>query len=228
MATFVNRFATITTVLAAAVTNTNTFTVSYPTGTTQATFTQGLAGSNSYMVVNGNDKYLAAAAGAGTFAISYGASTITITNNTGLTLAAGASITFQFELVDGNDVEILSFPIALATITVAGDVVTDFRPGFAGTIEDISFVVGTPVTTAAKLATLNVEIGSTDLTGGLVALTSALATPLGKVIGGSAITANNTFTADQVISVEASAVTAFVEGTGTLYVRVRRAVANAY
>lgn len=228
MATFVNRFATISTVLAAAVANAGTFTVAYPTGTTQATFTQGLAGSNSYMQVNGNDRYPAAASGAGTFAISYGASNITITNNLGFTLAAGTSIQFQFELVDGNDVEMLAFPINLASITGAGDVVTDFRPGYAGTIEDISFVVNAPVTTAAKLATLNVEIGTTDLTGGTVALTSALATPMGKVIPCAAITAGNVFTADSVISVEASAVTAFAEGSGTLYVRTRRAVANAY
>lgn len=115
--------------------------------------------------------------------------------------------------VDGTKV---NFPIALASITGAGDVLTGLTMGFAGTITSVDFVVTVPVTTGAKAATLNVEIGTTNLTGGAVALTSANCTPLGAVVAGSAVTGANTFTATDTISIEASSVTAFSEGQGYL------------
>lgn len=217
-----NKFAVVSAILAAAVADDGTFDVAYPTGTTQADFNAGLAGSNGVMIVNGNDRY---AEGASGFTASYGAGTITVTNTTGAALAAGSEITLQFDQVDGNDVVVLEFPIELASVA-NGDVVTDYRPGFDGTIEDVSFVTNKPVTTAAKLATLNLEIGATNLTGGVVALTSATVTPQGKIIAGTAITGNNAFKRGDAISVEASAVTAFVEGSGTLMVRCRRSFPN--
>ena len=112
----------------------------------------------------------------------------------------------------------LVVPITLANITGAGDVVTGVIPGFAGRVVRTEFVTGTPVTTGSKLATLNVEIGTTNVTGGEVALTSALCTPLGARIAGTAVTAANTFLATDTISVEAASVTAFSEGSGFLLI----------
>lgn len=117
---------------------------------------------------------------------------------------------------------ILSIPIKLSKVA-NGDIVTNYTPGFAGTIKKASFVVTDPVTTAAKAATLNLEIGATNLTGGAVALTSANCTPLGAVVNGAAITGANSFTNVDTISVEASSVTAFVEGEGVLLVVVETA-----
>jgi hypothetical protein len=97
-----------------------------------------------------------------------------------------------------------------------GDVLTNFTPGFPGRIVSVAFAIFDPVTTASKAATLNLEIGTVNLTGGVISLTSANCTPLGAVIAGTAITANNTFGATDTISVEASSVTAFVEGEGVL------------
>jgi hypothetical protein len=124
--------------------------------------------------------------------------------------------------VDAEGEEVLSFPVTLATIGGAVDVVTNWSPGFAGRVVAVAFVVTTPVTTAGKAATLNLEINTTNLTGGLLALTSANATPLGKVIAGTAITAGNQFEADDTISVEAASVTAFTEGAGVLLVTVAK------
>jgi hypothetical protein len=115
---------------------------------------------------------------------------------------------------------VLSFPIDLAQIAGTGDVVTNYPLQGNGRITQVAFVVTVPVTTAAKAATLNLEIGSTNLTGGVVALTSANATPLGKVIVGTAVTANNTFSDGDTLSIESAAVTAFVEGRGVLLVTV--------
>ena len=121
----------------------------------------------------------------------------------------------------GVEASILSIPIKLATIT-AGDVATGITPGFAGKITKVQFLVTTAVTTAAKAATLNLEIGTTNLTGGAVALTSANCTPLGAVVAGTAVTANNEFTDTDTISVEGSSVTAFSEGEGVLLITVER------
>ena len=66
------------------------------------------------------------------------------------------------------DRSILTIPVKLANLA-DGDVVTTFTPGFAGTIEKMDFVVTDPATTPDKLATLNLEIGTTDVTGGVVA-----------------------------------------------------------
>jgi hypothetical protein len=225
MPNFVNSFAKIDTVLVSAVANAGTFDVSYPTGFVQGSFQSGLYKSaTSYMIVNGNDRWDSTK-----FSASFGASLITITNSTGATLAAGSAISINLDVQDGNLIEILSFPVmSLASITGSIDVVTDYPPGFDGTIESVAFLVSAPVTTAAKLASLNLEIGTVNVTGGVIALTSANATPLGKLIQGSAITALNAFSASDVISIEASGVTAFVEGSGTVLVRCRRNNPNAY
>lgn len=128
-----------------------------------------------------------------------------------------AAVHIRYEGV--KPVAYLNFPVVLVEVA-DGDVVTEFTPGFAGTIEDLDFVVTDPVATASKLTTLNLEIGSTDLTGGAVALTSANCTPLGVIVAGSAITAANTFTATDTISVLATSTTAFVEGQGVLKIKV--------
>jgi hypothetical protein len=112
---------------------------------------------------------------------------------------------------------VYTLSILLDTV-VAGDVLTTFTPGFAGRIVSVAAAVTTAVTTASDLASLNLEIGTTNVTGGVVALTSANATPLGAVIAGSAVTAANLFTASDTISVEGATVTDFAEGAVDLHV----------
>ena len=114
----------------------------------------------------------------------------------------------------------VSIPIVLATVA-DGDIVTTYTPGFKFKIVKVDFLVTTAVTTGAKASTLNLEINTTNLTGGTVALTSAAATPLGKVIAGAAVTANNVGDADDTISVEASSTTPFVEGAGVLLIQLQ-------
>jgi hypothetical protein len=225
MAKIRNNFATATTVLAAAVANSASFTVAYPSGTSQLSFTAGLAAAGSYMIVNSNDSYSVAD---GKISISYDASLITITNSTGATLPAGSSIQLMFEMVDGNSRIPFVIPLPpLATITAA-DIVTEMRPGIAGTIEYWEFVTTIAATTAAKAATLNLEIDTTNVTGGTIALTSANVTPKGVVVPASAITGANVLTRESKLSVEASAVTAFAEGEGYLVVYIRPTQNDAY
>lgn len=112
-----------------------------------------------------------------------------------------------------------SIPVQLAGLTNA-NFVTGFVPGFAGRILSMQFVNTVVVTTAAKAALLNAEIDAVDVTGGVVALTSANQTPLGARVAGSAITAANHFAATSAIDFEAASVTAFAEGAGLLLVLV--------
>lgn len=110
------------------------------------------------------------------------------------------------------------FPIPDMTKLADADIVTEVTPGFAGTIEKVFWVQENPVTTASKACTLTTEIGTTNLTGGVISLTSAECTPLGKVVAGTAVAGNNTFGATDTFSIKGSGTTAFIEGSGSIHV----------
>lgn len=103
----------------------------------------------------------------------------------------------------------LQFEVDAADIA-DGDVITAFPMNHAGEILAVRAVCTKAVTTAAKASDLNIEIGTTDLTGGVVALAGTYA--LGAVEEGTAITAGGAFAATDTISIEASSTTAFIEG----------------
>ena len=210
-----NKQTYVETIMAADVAHSGTFTVAYPTGTTQESFLRGRAGSNNFIVVDNTNKFT-------TISLAYGASVITVTNSTNTTLAAGSRVLVNLDQADSDDIVVLSLPIKLARITAAGDVLTELQPNLVGTIVDAQFAVTDPVTTAARLLTLNLEIGTTNVTGGTIALTSANCTPLGALVNAAAITGNSTLTRDSKLSVEAASVTAFAEGEGVLFIYVRR------
>lgn len=218
-----NNFARISTTLVSAVADDATFTVSYPTGFSQLSFSKGMARTGGYMIVNGNDRWSQTDPG---FSVSYGASLITVTNLTGASLAAGSTIDINLDVSDGNSRIPFTIPLPPLSGITAADIVTEMYPGIAGTIEYWEFVTTVAVTTASKLATLNLEIDTTDVTGS-IALTSATLTPKGTVLG-AACTANNTLTATSKLSVEASAVTAFAEGEGYLVVYIRPTPNDVY
>lgn len=99
--------------------------------------------------------------------------------------------------------------IGLDTITAA-DVLTTWTPGFAGIVKTLDANVIVAATTASKAATINAEIGTDDVTGGL-ALTSANMTPIGAIVS-QALSGGVYFGPSDTISLEASSVTDFVEG----------------
>lgn len=113
-----------------------------------------------------------------------------------------------------------NIPIQLASMTTAAaDLITDFVPGFRGKIVSAQFFTTTLGTGSGASQTLNFEIGSTNLTGGVTTLTLATTTPLGNRIAATAITGNNTFAATDTISLEVAASgTVFTAGAGILTV----------
>jgi hypothetical protein len=105
-------------VLASAVANGGTVDVSYPSGTTQANFIGNNAAPNTgFVVLNDNEVYIERASGV-RVALSYGASLITVTNNTGATWPAGATIRVQAGRV-GNDSPSFGPGPAITPVTTA-------------------------------------------------------------------------------------------------------------
>lgn len=102
---------TIETVLASAVANAGTVTLAYPAGTTVADFVGRNAAADGKVVVNGNEVYNEATAGV-RINLSYGASNITLTNNTGQTWAAGSALIV--ELGQANKLVVEGVPAAAA------------------------------------------------------------------------------------------------------------------
>lgn len=207
-------FDLITVVPAADVATSGTITFTYPSGNASR-----YAKSGEKLIVSGLQDVLAQAAG--TFTLVYGASSVVATYTGSTTIPAGSSVTIQLPRTQKVGVQMLAFYMPLAEIAATGDLLTNYVPGYAFKILSVDARVLKAATTAAKLATLNLEIGTTDLTGGVVALTSANCTPAGVAVAGTAITAGNVGTATDSISIEASGVTAFVEGSIQLLVEIQ-------
>lgn len=114
-----------------------------------------------------------------------------------------------------------SRPLAAMT---AADVLTTFPLNRPGKITAFRAVVKVVTTDNAAAATLNLEIGTTDLTGGVLTLgdgdTAPTITPIGKVIEATAITAANTFVAGDTISIECSAYTTYNDGEVEFWIDV--------
>lgn len=125
--------ANTSTVLASAVTNSSTFTVSYPTGTTQASLIGSTTGK---MVVNGDLVWTQDASPG--FTLTFGSPNITVTNTTGATLAAGSTILLSFGHTDKlgkyNPVKPVNAPVALTmTVGTASDTIADVGASFSQT-----------------------------------------------------------------------------------------------
>ena len=76
--------------LGTAVADAGTLTVAYPSGTAQADFTGALALAEGSVALGNNDIFKEADED---IAITYGASNITVTNDTGATWPAGTKVT---------------------------------------------------------------------------------------------------------------------------------------
>lgn len=126
----------------------------------------------------------------------------------------------------GGDTVTLVHPLtSLATglSTNAIDLLTGFTPGFDGEIIGLEFVTTVAGTGSGASQVFNLEIGSTNLTGGVLTLDLASQATIGTVTAATAITANNSFTATDTISLEmAASGTVFTAGAGYFVIKMRR------
>lgn len=139
-----------------------------------------------------------------------------------LTDSTGGSVSGS-TLASTAGISTLSVPIQLAAMTTsAADLVTDITPGYKFKILAADFATTKLGTGAGATQTINLEIGSTNVTGGAVNTTLASTNTLGKVSAGTAVTAANTGSASDTISVEVAASgTVFTAGDGVLLIRIQ-------
>lgn len=137
-------------------------------------------------------------------------------NSTG---AAGATIAAGVGIYD------LSFPLSsLATGIGAGalDLLTTYVINHKFKLLSFDFITTIVGAGAGASQVFNLEIGATDLTGGVLTVTLASTDTIGKVTQGTAITALNTGAAAGNISLEkAGGGTVFTSGAGYFRVTVQ-------
>lgn len=110
-----------------------------------------------------------------------------------------------------------------------GDMITNFTPGFGGRITKWYWVVDNAMAASGKTTTLNLEIGTTNVTGGTLVIASNTLTTKGEVQAqASAFTAGTIFNRTDTISVEASATTTHTDTEwGTLVIEYEGDIINA-
>ena len=115
---------------------------------------------------------------------------------------------------------VIGIPIYLDNLAT-GDVVTEAVFGISGKIVKVFAVVVEPTTDSDADATLNLEIDSTNLTGGVITLSDDNMATLGTVVNGTAITAGNVLSATSKLSVETVVTNAFSDGQIMLYIVIQ-------
>lgn len=144
-------------------------------------------------------------------------STAAFTDNTtgtaGTTLAAGVGV---------QTVTIPLTSLATGLSTSAIDLLTTYTPGYRFKILAFDFVTTVAGTGASASQTFNLEIGTTNLTGGVLNVTLASTDTIGKVTAGTAVTAANVGTAADTISIEmAAGGTVFSAGAGYFVIKIQ-------
>jgi len=146
-----------------------------------------------------------------------GAAQAALTDSTGGT--AGTA------LAAGVGVVPLTIPLtSLATglSTSAIDLLTGYVPGFRFKILSLAFVTTVAGTGTDASQVFNLEIGSTNTTGGVLTLTLASQAAIGTVTAATEITAANTGSSTDAISLEmAASGTVFTAGAGYFILKLQ-------
>lgn len=115
---------------------------------------------------------------------------------------------------------VMTVPVFAASAIANGDELTDFIPGHPFEVTGIEFVCVTPITTAAKTATLKPYIDGTVVPGTATAVAGTKAK--GSVSTAFVASGSKLYgSATSKLKLTASSVTAFVEGAGYWAVHIR-------
>ncbi len=143
--------------------------------------------------------------------------TSALTDNTG-----GAVVTALAAGVGKYDLIVPLTSLATGLGAGALDVVTAFIVNHKFKVTNIDFVTTIVGAGAGASQVFNLEIGTTDLTGGVVTVTLASTDTVGKVTAGTAITAANTGASGANMSLEkAAGGTVFTSGAGFFRITVQ-------
>lgn len=128
-------------------------------------------------------------------------------------------------LAAGVGVQTLTIPLSsLATglSTSAIDLLTDYVPGYAFKLLSFDFITTIVGAGGGASQVFNLEIGSTNVTGGVLTVTLASTATIGAQTNGTAITAANVGTAANAISIEmAAGGTVFSSGAGYFVIKIQ-------
>lgn len=106
--------------------------------------------------------------------------------------------------------------------TSAIDILTNLTPGFPFKITSFAFVTTVAGTGSGASQVFNLEIGTTNVTGGVLTLTLASQATIGTVTAATAITAANVGSATDTISIEmAAGGTVFTAGAGYFVIGIQ-------
>lgn len=129
------------------------------------------------------------------------------------TLAAGLS---AYKLI----IPLTSLATGLSTSAM--DLLTNYVVGHRFAITSFDFVTTIAGTGSGASQTFNLEIGTTNLTGGSLVLTLASQATVGTVTSATAITAANTGTSSDTLSLEmAASGTVFTAGAGYFVIGIK-------
>lgn len=227
-----------------------TVTFAYPTGFTQADFTSTNAATNAYLYVDNNDRYeeaddefdISYGASDVTVTNKTGATwavgtalTVNLANALPVTIDSLRAFGPVASLTDNSGgtaadtipatvgIQTVAIPLQLASMTTAAaDLMTAYTPGYAFELLSLEFVTTTIGTGTGASQILNLEIGTTNVTGGALTIALADTATLGTKKAATTITAANTGTASDTISIEvASGGTIFTAGSGFLLLKLR-------
>ena len=193
-----------------------TMTFTYPSGNASR-----YAKSGEKLVIKGLQNTLAQAAD--TFTLAYGASSVVVTYKDATSIPAGTEVQIQLPLAEKVGVQVITIPAQLAAFTTAAaDLITNYVPGFAFKLLGIEFVTTTLGTGTSASMVFNAEIGTTNVTGGVLTLLLADTDTLGKKTAATAITGANTGSATDTLSLEVAASgTVFTAGAGYFLVKLQ-------
>lgn len=234
-----DKFDVMTTTLGAAVATGQTITFTYPTKSPARAAASYAATGGILVAAQGMEGvFLQQALG---FSAVYGASTVVVTYLGLTTLPAGTQVSLQAPTVFYDDitdnstgtvgrtvaagagVTTLSFPVDLTSFTTGAlDLVTTYLPGYKFKILDLQYVVGKVGTGAGATQSINAAITGVNVTGGVVNPTLANAATMGAKVAGTAITALNTGSVTDTISIKCAAGgTVFTAGAGVLLMKLQ-------
>jgi hypothetical protein len=112
--------------------------------------------------------------------------------------------------------------LATGLSTSAIDLMTGYTPGYKFKLLGMHFVTTVAGTGASASQVFNLEIGTTNVTGGVLTLLLADTDTIGKITAATAITAANTGSASDTISLEmAASGTVFTAGAGYFAIRIQ-------
>ncbi len=142
-----------------------------------------------------------------------GALTDSTTGTAGTTLAAGVGV---------NTITIPLTSLATGLSTAAIDLLTNYTPGYRFKVLSFAFVTTVAGTGTSASQVFNLEIGTTNVTGGALTLLLADTDTIGKVTSATSITAANVGTSTDTLSIEmAASGTVFTAGAGYFVIKIQ-------